>query len=91
MATRKAFVLIQTQAGKSTEVVASLRKLKGVKEAHLVTGPHDVIASLEMEDLNKMTRLIGNKIHYIDGINRTLTYLVLDTPPTTWEHSVPSL
>ena len=91
MTTKKAFLLIQTQAGKSMEVVASLRNLKGVKEAYLVTGPHDVIAVLEIEELSAMTRLIGSKIHYIGGISRTLTYLVLDTPPTMYEHMAPSL
>jgi DNA-binding Lrp family transcriptional regulator len=43
----KAFVLIETEVGKTKEVVSALGKLKGVLSVDTVTGPYDIIAVLQ--------------------------------------------
>ena len=73
----KAFVLIETVVGKSREVVAALRQLKGVESADLVTGPYDVIAVVLSERLNDIGELVTEKIHPIVGIARTVTCLAI--------------
>jgi len=73
----KAFVLIETVAGKTKGVVDKIRQLDGVKSADSVTGPYDVIAIVESESLNDIGDLITGKIHPIGGISRTVTCLVL--------------
>ena len=73
----KAFVLMETAVGKSKEVVASLRQLKGVQSVDSVTGPYDVIAVIEAESLNDIGDLVTRKIHPIVGIARTVTCLAL--------------
>jgi len=73
----KAFVLIETAVGKPKEVVAEIRQLEGVKSADLVTGPYDVIATIEGESLNEVGKLVTGKIHPIAGISRTVTCLVI--------------
>ena len=72
MATR-AFVLIETQVGKTKEVMAALQKIESVKSADAVTGPYDIIAVVEQDDLNAVGKLVTTKIHPIDGINRTVS------------------
>ncbi len=72
----KAFVLIETAMGKNKEVVTALKQLEGVKSVDTVTGPYDVIAILERENVNDMGDLITTKIH-ITGISRTVTCLVI--------------
>jgi DNA-binding Lrp family transcriptional regulator len=73
----KAFVLIETAVGKNKEVTALLGKLKGVKSVDTVTGPYDIIAVVERENLNDIGDLITGKIHPVPGITRTVTCLAI--------------
>lgn len=73
----KAFVLIETAVGRSREVVAALRGLKGVISVDTVTGPYDIIAVVQGETLNEIGDLVTGKIHPISGISRTVTCLVI--------------
>ena len=72
-----AFVLIETAVGKTKEVVNILSKMKGAKSVNTVTGPYDIIALIEAENLNDIGDLITGKIHDIDGISRTVTCLTV--------------
>jgi len=76
MATR-CYVLIETAVGKTRDVVTALRQVKGVTNADVVTGPHDVIAILETDDLNAVGNLVTGSVHTISGITRTVTCLVV--------------
>jgi len=75
--TAKAFVLIETVVGRNKEVVTALKKLGGVKSVDIVTGPYDVIATIEGETLNDIGDLVTAKIHPIAGISRTVTCLAI--------------
>ena len=75
--TAKAFVLIETAVGKSKEVVDAIRQLKGVKSVDTVTGPYDVIAVVEGENLNDIGDLVTARIHPVPGISRTVTCLAI--------------
>ena len=72
-----AFVLIETAVGRTKEVVNILSNLKGIKSVHTVTGPYDIIAMIEADNLNDIGDLITGKIHEIDGISRTVTCLTV--------------
>ncbi len=73
----KAFVLIETVVGRNKGVVTALKQLDGVKSVDTVTGPYDVIATVEGETLNDIGDLVTAKIHPIAGITRTVTSLVV--------------
>ena len=73
----KAFILIETAVGKTKEVVSVLKKMKGLKSVDTVTGPYDVIAVIEAENLNDIGDLITGEIHAIAGISRTVTCLAV--------------
>ena len=73
----KAFVLIETVVGRSKEVVNRLGELEGIKSVDTVTGPYDVIATIEGETLNDIGDLVTAKIHPIAGISRTVTCLAI--------------
>ena len=74
----KAFVLIETAVGRNKEVVTALKRLGGVKSVDAVTGPYDVIATIEGETLNNIGDLVTAKIHPIAGISRTVSCLVME-------------
>ena len=73
----KAYVLIETAVGKTREVVAYLKQLPGVRSADVVTGPYDIIAVFEAEDLNSIGAVVTEDVHTIGGIVRTVTCLAL--------------
>ena len=77
LVTAKAFVLIETVVGRNKDVVTALKQLEGVKSVDTVTGPYDVIATVEGETLNDIGDLVTAKIHPIAGISRTVTCLVI--------------
>lgn len=73
----KAFVLIETAVGKTKEVINILNKSEGIKTVDAVTGPYDIIAVVEGEDLNTIGNMVTNRIHPIPGVNRTVTCLAI--------------
>jgi len=75
--TAKAYVLIETQVGKTKQVVEAIGRLQGVISVEAVTGPYDVIAVVQGETLNDIGELIVSKVHPIAGISRTVTCLAL--------------
>ena len=75
--TAKAYVLIETQVGKTKQVVEAIRKLEGAASVDVVTGPYDAIAILRAETPNDIGELIVAKVHPVAGISRTVTCLVM--------------
>ena len=76
-AAAQAYVLIQTDVGKSAQVAEEVGQIDGVIAAHNVTGNYDVIVLAEAGDLDELGRLVVNKIQLIHGITRTTTCSVV--------------
>ncbi len=72
----EAFVLVQTEVGRSEEVTEAIRSITGVTEAKGVTGPYDVIVHAGASDMLALGRLIKD-IQGVDGITRTVTCPVI--------------
>ena len=73
----KAYILIETEAGRTKEVASTIERLEGVKSVDPVTGPYDIIAVVEGKSLNDIGDLVTGKIHPIVGISRTVTCLAI--------------
>jgi DNA-binding Lrp family transcriptional regulator len=73
-----AYELINCESGKATVVVNALRKIKGLKQAHVVTGLHDIVAYVEAPTMKDLTNLIISKIQGTKGVSRTLTCIVVN-------------
>lgn len=72
-----AYIFVNAQAGGSSRVLKSIREISEVKQAHLVTGVHDIIAYFEAPDVNHMGNVILSKLHKIDGIDKTVTCVTI--------------
>ena len=68
-----AYILIQTEVGKAADVAAAVDAISGVITAEDVTGPYDVIARAEAEDVDQLGQMVVSKVQMIPGITRTLT------------------
>ncbi len=73
----KAFVLVTVDVGKAEEVVQALRKVPGITAVSLVTGPYDVVATVEGGDTNALGKIILNQVHGTPGVKGTLTLMVV--------------
>lgn len=73
-----AYLLINTETGKEGDVVEALRKINGVKNAHIVTGLHDAVCYVEAAELGDLKKIIIEQIRGIKGIARTVTCFAVD-------------
>ena len=69
----QAYILVQTEVGRSAAVAGQITELPGVISAEDVTGPYDVIVRTEAETMDDLGKLIVARIQVIEGITRTLT------------------
>ena len=69
----QAYILIQTEVGKSANVAGQIAQIKGVTLAEDVTGPYDVIVRAEARSVDELGKLVVAKIQAVEGITRTLT------------------
>ncbi len=77
----KAYVLIETSAGKTRNVKRALGKIKPgrcrVISLDAVTGPFDYIAVVEGPDLDAIGQFVTAGVGAIDGVTRTTTCLTV--------------
>jgi len=72
----RAYILIETQVGKSRDVVTALRSLPDVPSADIITGDFDIIAQIESADMVSMADLVTGRVQSIPGVIRTITCVV---------------
>ena len=68
-----AYILIQTEVGKSSHVTSEVKKITGVTPVAAVTGPYDVIVRAEGKNLDSLSQAVLVKVQEVDGVTRTLT------------------
>jgi len=74
----QAYILISTEPGKPWEVAESALQINGVKTAHAVTGPFDVVIFVESNNIDDLGKLL-EKIHSLEGVLKTQTAIAMPT------------
>ena len=74
MATR-AYIFVETAVGKTIDVLNHIKNIPSISSVDAVTGPYDIIAILEANNLNSVGDLVTGEIHTIGGVIRTITCL----------------
>ena len=72
MATR-AYILVETAVGETSAVSDALKEMPMMKAVDTVTGPFDIIAVVEADDLKSIGDLISDGMHGVPGIVKTIT------------------
>ena len=76
-----AYVLIETEVGKSKAVATRLSEIAQIghsgqlSEINTVTGPYDVIVKITHNDLDSVGQIVTCSIQTIGGVQRTTTCL----------------
>lgn len=71
----EAFMLIQVDAGAGSKVRHEISSIPSVRIAHSVTGPYDLVARVQVEDMDALGALLSD-IQSVPGLLRTLTCIV---------------
>ncbi|MHA1188431.1 MAG: Lrp/AsnC ligand binding domain-containing protein [Candidatus Heimdallarchaeota archaeon] len=71
----KAYVLINSEIGGESEVVAQLKAMKEVVEVSVVYGVYDVIVKLEAESMEALKELITSKVRHLNKVRSTMTMI----------------
>jgi DNA-binding Lrp family transcriptional regulator len=72
-----AYVLIEAAPKKAVQACARIAKIAGVKSAHLVTGPYDIVVLAEAKDPSAIGKLVLSKIQAVPGVGKTITCVVI--------------
>jgi DNA-binding Lrp family transcriptional regulator len=73
----RAYVLIEVESGRIADVIGSLRTIQGMSAVDAVTGPYDIIATLQTLDPRQIGHLVMHEIQGIEGLKRTVTCIVI--------------
>lgn len=77
VSTVAAYILLQTDVGKSSSVCKAVGVLSGVVSCEEVTGPYDLIVKAESDSLDELGKQVVSRIQLVEGITRTLTCPVI--------------
>jgi DNA-binding Lrp family transcriptional regulator len=73
----KAYVLVVTDPTKTRHVHEEISKVPNVVELHEVMGPYDIVVEIEVESLQEIPTILGERIRTIDGIQSTTSLVTL--------------
>lgn len=73
----KAYVLVVTDPGKTRRVVEQIRNIPGIVEMHEVMGPYDIVIEIEVENLQDIPVVLGEKIRGVEGIESTTSLVTI--------------
>jgi len=74
----RAYIMVKTAAGKSEELLAEIRGLGGVDEAHIVAGEYDVIVEVSADEVYDVLHTVTTNVRNLDGVADTRTYVCLE-------------
>ena len=73
-----AYSLISAEPGKTAEVFRKVKAIEGVRRAEAVAGPYDIIARIEVDSLEKLTKAVFGDIRGVSGVTNTTTLIVVE-------------
>jgi len=73
-----AYVLINSEIGKETELLKALKNIDGVKEVFNVYGVYDIIVKVEGKTVNELKEVVIAKIRQLNYVRSTLTMIVME-------------
>ncbi|HEX9758869.1 MAG TPA: Lrp/AsnC ligand binding domain-containing protein [Nitrospiria bacterium] len=71
-----AYILMNVQSGKVGKALNAVKRIQGVRSAHIVAGAYDIIGYVEAEDFESLGQRIMFQVQSISGIRGTNTAVV---------------
>ncbi len=71
----KAYVMMNCDLGSETDLIKSLEKIEGVKEAYGIFGLYDLIVQIELDSENAIQNAVTKTIRKMSKIHSTMTLI----------------
>jgi len=71
----KAYILTEMQPGDYNKAMKEMEKIENIKKISVTAGDYDIIIRAEVSHIKDLMKLT-NKIHMIDGVNKTKTQVI---------------
>ena len=75
---RAVFVLVKTEPGRVTAVANRIGEIESFSEAYSISGEHDLLVKLYVDDIDSLGRLIERDLHSIEHVRETHTILTFE-------------
>jgi len=69
--------MVKTDVAASESLLADIRELPAVSEAHIVAGAYDLIVELTATEMSAVLQTTASDIQSLDGVLETKTYMSL--------------
>jgi DNA-binding Lrp family transcriptional regulator len=73
-----AYLFVECAQDHAKGVLSRLRRVPGVRDAHIVIGHYDIIAIIEAPDAKEISEIALSKVQSISGVHKTTTNLVVE-------------
>lgn len=74
----RSLILIKCEAGSMKYVLERVSSFDKVLDAAMLTGPYDVMAIVEADEMREITETLVNKIRNVTGVEETVTNIVIE-------------
>ncbi|MBI2041335.1 MAG: Lrp/AsnC ligand binding domain-containing protein [DPANN group archaeon] len=71
-----AYVLITTKSGSEKVVIEALKKMQEIKEARVLYGEYDILAKVQVNDIQNLNAFLLEKVRPIGQVEKTSTLIV---------------
>lgn len=73
-----AYLVVDAAAGMAPELLAKIRRVDGVGEAHVVAGEWDLVVELDAGEVYDLLHTVTAEIRPMEGVGTTRCYVCLD-------------
>lgn len=73
-----AYVNIVVDAGAVSAAAAEIAAIEQVDTVHVVTGTHDIVARVELDDPDELPHVVADEIHTVTGVADTVTNVAFE-------------
>ncbi len=73
----EALILVTTDVGAMEDVYETVREMKEIQKAEMITGPYDIMAIARADDVKEISKITVTEIRNIDGVKDTITNVVI--------------
>ncbi len=73
-----AYVHAVADAGAVGRAAREIEELDAVSAVHVVTGEHDIIAQISLDDQSELPRVVADDIHSVSGVIDTVTNVAFE-------------
>lgn len=73
----KAFIEVTVARGKAARTLRDLRRIEEVQSVSVVTGHCDIVVTIDVPDIETLSKVIADRIQSLEGVVRTETLVCL--------------